>query len=96
MVATLTWQDNQLCLAGQVNFDNAAEVYQQGLQYLQQQVNFPVQVNLAGVEQANTLVLAMLIQWLRACPTLQSLQFVAMPEKMYGILRASNLQHMIA
>lgn len=95
MVATIAWQDNQLCLNGQIDFNNAAKIYQQGLVYIKQCTHFPIQVNLAQTQQASTLLLAIVIQWLRICPNMQSLKLIAVPEKMQGIIRASNLEHLI-
>lgn len=94
-MATVEFKNNQLYLNGQVDFDNAQEVYQQGLVQLKQQQSWPIQVDLSHLEHGNTLVLAILIQWLRACPTMQSLKLTEVPEKMRGIICASNLMQLL-
>lgn len=95
-MAKIEWRDTQqLHITGAVNFENAAALYAAGKVALQGKKQFPIHVNLSEIEQPNTLLLAVLIQWLRACPTFESLKFVAVPDKMRGIICASNLQHLI-
>ncbi len=95
-MAKIEWRDTQLYITGAVSFENATSVYEAGKFALQEGNQFPLNVNLSEIEQPNTLLLAVLIQWLRACPTFDSLKFVAVPDKMRGIIYASNLQHLIA
>ncbi|GAA5000017.1 hypothetical protein GCM10023206_01310 [Acinetobacter puyangensis] len=94
-MTAVEFKNNQLYLNGQVDFDNAQQIYQQGLVQLKQQQSWPIQVNLSNLKHGNTLVLAIFIQWLRASPSMQSLKLTAVPEKMRGIIRASNLQQLL-
>ena len=57
--------DQELYLKGKIDAVNADQIFQQGLNVIQRQQNFPLVVNLAGLEQGSTLALAVLVQWLR-------------------------------
>lgn len=94
-MANIEFQNDQIQIIGQVSFVNAESVYQKGYTRLKQQQNWPVYVDLSQLEQGNTLVLAIFVQWLRHCPDHQSLKFTSVSDKMLGIIRASNLQHLI-
>lgn len=64
-------QEQELCVAGKIDFDNAEHYYQKGLALIKQQT-FPLVVNLAELEQGSTLALAVLIRWLRQTPNAQA------------------------
>ena len=83
-------KDQQLCLSGTINFQNAEQVYQQGLALIRQQP-LPLVVNLAELQHGNTLALAVLVQWLRQKTEQKGLHFQAIPAKMlYKMGNASN------
>ncbi|MCG2573267.1 STAS domain-containing protein [Acinetobacter sp. ME22] len=84
-------KDQQLCLSGTINFQNAEQVYQQGLALIRQQP-LPLVVNLAELQHGNTLALAVLVQWLRQTPEQKGLHFQAVPAKMLKIIEACHLQ----
>lgn len=94
-MATLQLNGQILQIIGQVNYLNAEKIYQQGQKLLAQHSNWPVQINLSQVEHGNTLLLAMIIQWLRQCPQMNNLGLIQVPEKMLGIIKASHLEHLI-
>ena len=83
---------HELAVAGKIDYENAEQYYQTGLQLIQQQSNFPLVVNLAELEQGSTLALAVLVRWLRQTPNTQGLQFKAVPEKMMKIIQACHLE----
>ena len=83
---------HELVVAGKIDYENAKQYYQTGLQLIQQQSNFPLVVNLAELEQGSTLALAVLVRWLRQTPNTQGLQFKAVPEKMMKIIQACHLE----
>ncbi|MGE8684804.1 MAG: STAS domain-containing protein [Acinetobacter sp.] len=83
---------HELVVAGKIDYENAEQYYQTGLQLIQQQSNFPLVVNLAELEQGSTLALAVLVRWLRQTPNTQGLQFKAVPEKMMKIIQACHLE----
>ena len=84
--------DQQLIVSKTIDFENAAEVYQAGLTYIQQHQSFPLLVDLAQLEHGNTLSLAVLVQWLRQTPENKGLHFKNVSEKMLKIIQASHLQ----
>lgn len=89
MVISLVNQEMQV--AGKIDYVNAEQYYQQGLAVIQQQ-SLPLVVNLAQLEHGSTLALAVLVRWLRQTPQAQGLQFKAVPEKMMKIIQACHLQ----
>lgn len=95
-MTSVTLQQNQLCIVGRIDFANAQQIYQQGSQLLKQHSDFPIMLDLSGLEQGNTLALAIFIQWLRACPNHDSLKLKNVPNKMLGIIHASHLEHLVA
>ena len=83
--------NQELCVSGKIDFSNAEQYYQKGLQLIRQQ-QLPLVVNLAQLEHGSTLALAVLVQWLRQTPEAKGLQFKAVPEKMMKIIQACHLQ----
>ena len=94
-MAELRLDGQCLQLFGQIDYLNAEEFCQQGYRLLASHSVWPVQVDLSEVEHGNTLLLAMIIQWLRKCPQMDSLGLVKVPNKMLGIIKASHLEHLI-
>ncbi|MEB6564393.1 STAS domain-containing protein [Acinetobacter towneri] len=83
--------NQELYVSGKIDFSNAEQYYQKGIQLIRQQ-QLPLVVNLANLEQGSTLALAVLVQWLRQTPEAKGLQFKAVPEKMMKIIQACHLQ----
>lgn len=94
MSASLTRQDNALLLSGAVTFANANAIYQQGLPLLTAS-QAPTVLDLSQLSQSNTIVLAVLVQWLRQLKPTQSLQLQHVPDKLQAIMRASNLERLL-
>ena len=84
--------DQQLVVSKTINFENAEQIYQAGLQHIQQHQNFPLIVDLAQLENGNTLSLAVFFFWLRQTPENKGLHFKNVSEKMLKIIQASHLQ----
>jgi phospholipid transport system transporter-binding protein len=87
----IEFKDQQCHVSGEINFENAQQVYLAGLALIEKQKSFPVTVNLAGLKSANTIALAVLVRWLRQTPEAKGLIFSAVPEKMLKIIDASHL-----
>ena len=83
--------NQELCVSGKIDFSNAEQYYQKGIQLIRQQ-QLPLVVNLANLEQGSTLALAVLVQWLRQTPENKGLHFKNVSEKMLKIIQASHLQ----
>ncbi|WP_445114810.1 STAS domain-containing protein [Acinetobacter sp. WZC-1] len=88
----IEFKDQQLHVSGKIGFDNAENMYQNGLKAIQAEHKFPVTVNLSQLEQGNTLALAVLVQWLRHTPDARGLRLKAVPDKMLKIIQACHLQ----
>ena len=79
-------------LSGSIHFENAAQIYQQGLLLLQQQKKWPLLLDLSGLQASNTIAVAVFVQWVRQCKVGQQIVLQHTPEKMQAIIDASNLQ----
>lgn len=84
--------NQDMYVKGKIDYSNADQVLQQGLKVIQSQKNFPLVVNLSGLEHGSTLALAVLVQWLRQTPQ-TGLHFKDVPVKMMKIIQACHLQH---
>lgn len=89
----IKFDQQELYISGKIDYSNAEQYYQKGLQIIQAQTQFPIVINLAELEQGSTLALAVLIRWLRQTPNAQGLQFKAIPAKMMNIIQACHLEH---
>lgn len=86
----IEFKDQQCHVSGEINFENAQQVYLAGLAIIEKQSQ-PLTVNLAELKSANTIALAVLVRWLRQTPEAKGLIFSAVPEKMLKIIEASHL-----
>ena len=84
--------DRQLVVPKTIDFENAEQVYQSGLAFIQQHQSFPLVVDLAQLENGNTLSLAVLVQWLRQTPENKGLHFKNVSEELLKIIQACHLQ----
>lgn len=96
MPARVTAKGQEWILDGSIGFDNAAQIYQQGLSCLKQQAQWPVYIDLAALQSSNSITLAVFVQWLRRCSdqkgaVQQALFLKNVPAKMQAIIQASSL-----
>lgn len=89
----INFNNQEMNVLGQINYDNAEAYYQSGLNLIQQHLQFPMVVNLSQLEHGSTLALAVFIRWLRQTPDVSSLHFKAVPEKMMKIIQSCHLEH---
>ncbi|PTQ89907.1 STAS domain-containing protein [Agitococcus lubricus] len=90
-VATLTMQNTRLHLGGVVHFDNAEKVCQDGLELLKKSPN-PLIVDMQALESSSSVVIAILLRWMRAANQAQQRLCIAnMPDKLRAIVRVSGL-----
>ncbi|AWL27955.1 toluene tolerance protein [Acinetobacter defluvii] len=88
----IEFKDQEMYVSGKIAYDNAEQIYLNGLKMIQTENKFPLTVNLSNLQHGSTLVLSVLVQWLRQTPNQQGLQFKAVPEKMMKIIQACHLQ----
>lgn len=96
MAASVTAKGQEWTLDGSIGFDNATQIYQQGLSCLKQQIQWPVYIDLAALQSSNSITLAVFVQWLRRCSdqkgsVQQALFLKNVPAKMQAIIQASSL-----
>ena len=84
--------NQELQVTGKISYENADQYFQQGLAKIREINQFPLIVDLAGLENGSTLALAVLVRWLRQTPDADSLHFKAVPEKMMKIIQACHLE----
>lgn len=90
-VATLTLQETRLHFGGVVHFDNAEKVCNDGLKLLQQAPK-TVTIDMQALESSSSIVLAILLSWLRkANQAQQTLHLAHMPDKLRAIIGVSGL-----
>lgn len=87
--------DSTLAVSGKIDFDSAESVYQQGLVALKGVQKWPIVIDLSHAEHGNTLLLSIILQWLKQCPNIESIKIGEMPPKMKGIIEASHLEHLM-
>lgn len=85
-------QDRVLVVKGKIDFNNANQVYLSGQKLIQQVKEYPLLVDLSGLEHGSTLALAVLVQWLRLTPEMKGLQLTHVPNKMMKIIESCHLE----
>lgn len=62
-IATISFQDNQLLIAGDINFSSAPDLWKQSLPLLEeaQELNF----NFSKVHSANSVAVALILEWIQ-------------------------------
>ena len=89
----ITLNDQEVVITGKIAFDNAEQLYKEGLKLIQNSKQFPMIFNLSGLENGSTLALAVLVRWLRQAPDISSIQFKDVPDKMLKIIQSCHLEH---
>ena len=84
-----------LKVSGKIDYETAERVYHDGILALKSVRNWPIVIDLVNAEQGNTLLLAIILQWLKQCPSIDSIKIGQMPPKMKGIIEASHLEHLV-
>lgn len=86
-------KDQVIYLSGYINFDNAQQVYEQGIPLVKKLLgSSAVALDLSGLTSSNTISLAVFVQWLRLSLPQCAIRLINVPHKMMDIIRASSLQ----
>lgn len=90
------WVEGQtLFLSGPVDFGNADRLCNDGLKLLGA-AGAEVTVDLSGMEGGGSVMVAVLLQWLRASAAAgRHLRIVGLTDKLHAIIRVSGLQDLI-
>ncbi len=84
-----------LTISGSVHFDNANRIYREGQSALKN-ISAPIiTVDLAGLSQSHTVLLAVIVQWIRGLGKGQELHLTHVPAKLNSIIETSRLQEIL-
>jgi ABC-type transporter Mla MlaB component len=93
--ARLSVTGESLAITGSVHFDNANAIYTQGISALNA-ISAPVViVDLAQLSQSHTVLLAVIVQWIRNLKVGQRIHLENVPAKMQSIIQTSRLQEIL-
>lgn len=85
----------QLKLSGSLTFDSAVNIEQQGRELLVKQSS-NCEVNLAGIKDASSAALSVLLSWMRQAHHLSiDLSITNMPTELYDLARVSGLDNVL-
>ena len=91
--ASLTLAGSTLSIIGSVHFDNANLTYRDGKKILET-LNTPlITIDLAQLTQSHTVLLAVIVQWVRGLSAQQRIHLENVPAKMKSIIQASRLEN---
>ncbi len=84
----------RLLLMGELNFNSVVTLLPQGVEMFRQ--NQPLEMDLSGVDKANSAGLALLLEWLDIAKTRGAeLSFTHLPESLLDIARISNAEDLL-
>ncbi len=84
-----------LSIAGSVHFDNANTTYRDGKKILDGLKTPIITIDLAQLTQSHTVLLAVIVQWIRGLDSTQRIHLENVPPKMQSIIQASRLQEIL-
>jgi phospholipid transport system transporter-binding protein len=91
MSAQLSCTENTILVQGVIDYRNADALCEQGLSYLNQ-IKSQAVIDLSALESPSTLVVAVLLRWLRMASAQQcAITLTNVPEKCLSIIRVSGL-----
>ena len=93
--ASVTFAGDTLIINGSVHFGNANIIYEQGITALKGLKTEMITVDLAKLSQSHTVLLAVIVQWIRRLNAGQRLHLVNVPAKMQSIIQTSRLQEIL-
>ncbi|AXI03585.1 STAS domain-containing protein [Aquirhabdus parva] len=93
--ASVTFAGDTLIIDGSVHFGNANSIYEQGVSALKGLKTEMITFDLAGLSQSHTVLLAVIVQWIRRLNAGQRLHLVNVPAKMQSIIQTSRLQEIL-
>lgn len=95
MTARVCFNNDRMQIEGNVSFDNADRICQEGLKILASCRQEAV-VDLSHVEGGGSILVAVLLQWLRASlKEGKRLRFEGLADKLQSIIRVSGLKELI-
>lgn len=94
-IAQLNTSGATLSISGSVHFNNANRVFEQGKTALKA-ISAPiVTVDLSALSESHTVLLAVIVQWIRGLGAGQQLHLAHVPAKLKSIIETSRLQEIL-
>jgi ABC-type transporter Mla MlaB component len=90
--ASITLAGSTLSIIGSVRFDNANSTYRDGRKILETLSEPLITIDLAQLTQSHTVLLAVIVQWVRGLNAKQRIHLENIPTKMQAIIQASRLE----
>jgi ABC-type transporter Mla MlaB component len=92
---TLKLKGSTLFVNGTVDFENANGMYKEGKRLVDSLTSAVITVDLAHLVQSHTVLLAIIVQWVRGLRSEQKIHLENVPPKMRSIISASRLQDVL-
>jgi len=93
--ASLKLAGNTLSIIGSVHFDNANTTYNEGKKILDSITAPIITIDLAELTQSHTVLVAVIVQWIRNLASTQRIHLDNVPAKMKSIIKASRLEEIL-
>lgn len=93
--ASLKLAGDTLSIVGSVHFDNANATYSEGKKILGGITAPIITIDLAQLTQSHTVLLAVIVQWIRNLGSAQRIHLENVPAKMKSIIQASRLEEIL-
>lgn len=93
--ASLTLAGSTLSINGSVHFNNANITYRDGKKILDSLTAPLITIDLAQLTQGHTVLLAVIVQWIRGLKSEQRIHLENVPPKIQSIIQASRLEEIL-
>lgn len=84
-----------LSIVGSVHFDNANATYREGKKILSGITAPIITIDLAQLTQSHTVLVAVIVQWIRNLGATQRIHLENVPAKVKSIIQASRLEEIL-
>lgn len=93
--ASLKLAGSTVSIVGSVHFDNANATYREGKKILGGITAPIITIDLAQLTQSHTVLVAVIVQWIRNLAATQRIHLENVPAKMKSIIQASRLEEIL-
>lgn len=92
---SIAFAGSTLSVMGAVDFTNANAIFKEGKQLTDSLSSSLITIDLAQLTQSHTVLLAVIVQWVRGLRSEQRIHLENVPPKMRAIILASRLQDVL-
>lgn len=93
--ASLELVGSTISIIGSVHFDNANATYKEGMKILSGITTPIITIDLGKLTQSHTVLVAVIVQWIRNLAATQSIHLENVPAKLKSIIQASRLAEIL-